>query len=700
MKKEGSGDIEQLTYEDWVVLLGEHFFTAEAAGRPVRYCPDDEILSELSRLNEAAAVASLASCCRSRTSRRHAYNIFQRALQEGTRWKVGGAEGFPPFLPILALAVLAAVHMAQSDGIASTNYYKRFRELLDLPGRGMPKGYDETFPYLWKSLDWWLSDHLGGQRGLSTISEDPNWTNIGFALTQALIRRSDRQRLTFFFQWMGFEPGESVEPEELFARFKAWAPGRVGLSNGIQVMVSKPEYEERLSAALAAEAARWDGSLRDEHGRRVALLHFTLRLNPQIQLGLMAPRPDGFPEQAWFSGADGRGIDLSSSDEGWYDQELTGPWVAMGLESGFRLTSGELVLEMRPDEVIPFRGNLDLGCWSSVRQLAPRETHWVLSAQKHSSELARFFSRYAAEGWSKEAVGPPLGDAWTLFRDVAVNEVPESELPGVLARLLPTPTNRASLQGGLPMPGHRYYLVGGEPDLWIPSGGPDETYVEVSIDGLAEEARPSSLISLSQRQLVPGMHEVVVGGSSLQFRTMETSGVREPPQSRSLVHVIENRNGEPIATRIGARQFSDEDLTNTCVSGSLIFGAISSEAEGEVPPLVLPVGPREIYLLGRVPGQIGQPQQVAAPGWLRSQHLESNRFEWHPSFEVIWIVLRWNPGGWHYRLKTPVPPGTTSQDEDLDLDLWAEILELEGPEGDAATLWAQYRATARSHREL
>ena len=82
-----------------------------------------------------------------------------------------GMVGVPPSLPLLALTVLAASLMQREGDVASHNFYRRFREQLDpLDDQpGIPGDFGDWIPSLWRQLERWLNEHLGGASGVVVL---------------------------------------------------------------------------------------------------------------------------------------------------------------------------------------------------------------------------------------------------------------------------------------------------------------------------------------------------------------------------------------------------------------------------------------------------------------------------------------------------------------------------------------------------
>ena len=100
--------------------------------------------------------------------------------------------GVPPSLPLLALTVLAASLMQREGDVASHNFYRRFREQLDpLDDQpGIPGDFGDWIPSLWRQLERWLNEHLGGASGVvvlqsqEALDHNPYGKNIAHAINK------------------------------------------------------------------------------------------------------------------------------------------------------------------------------------------------------------------------------------------------------------------------------------------------------------------------------------------------------------------------------------------------------------------------------------------------------------------------------------------------------------------------------------
>jgi hypothetical protein len=680
-----------LTYADWTERLCRHFFKEERAQQPVTFFVDDDLLGALEGSGDPdLGVASLTAAVRSRLSRDTYGRRFARIDSECTSWKVGAAAGCPPSLPLLAVAVLAGTRMAREQGISKNNYWTRFRDLLDLQDTSDLKGINDVLPGLWEQLKWWLDTHNEGRLGRCTVEKDPWWTIIGYALSQALFRESDRQQLTELFRRIGLEPGEEIEPEELLQRFKAWAPGSP-LSEGAKHMAADARYNDRLSGILADEASRWDGVLRDERGRRIGALVLAYEPSPRPVYTLAAERPAGFPSEALY-GSNGFERRLTQSVDGWYGEvwPLEPEW----LDEGLRLDVGEFVLQYRPAPIVPMARNRVLGCWASVGRIEPGEKYIVLADDAHANAVETFFGEHALDEWKREgaAFAPP---GWTLFTGVTIEESPQVSLTGPLAVLAPSVRERPTLRGGLPLDATvALYLCGGEPDLWLPSLMSGEE--ELLVDGRALRASPGQRVPLRERVLGPGNHEVALGPARLLFTTAEMLRKSAAPGTGTVGHRIAATQEGFQAASAGATEVRPGSADELAVVGACLVGD-PNVLPGSQPTVILPLNAHSYLLVGARPGQIARPIQPPRPPWLDGvgDGLFPSGFEVAPPFEVVWVIVTWNDGQVVARLRNPRPAEADASVPAADIAEWKAIFE-QAPDltGRGQELWAEYAEAA------
>lgn len=684
------------SYEEWAELLCHHFFRSEKANQPVTFFVDDEILGGLEgSLDSQAGVASLRQAVLSRAAPDSWGRRFDRIADECTRWKVAGATGSPPSLPLLAVAVLAGTRMASEDGISSANYWKRFRQILDLNDKNDLKGANEVFPSLWEQLGWWLDTRHNGALGVSTIEDDQWRTVIGYALSQVLFRESDRQHLPELFQKIHLVPGEEIDPRELLQYFKAWAP-RSPLTTGAKQMARDSRYDARLASILRDEAARFDGTLRDSSGRRVANLSVLYVSFPSPRYAIGAERPDTFPVGADFGG-DGLDVHLTPLVEGWYAETwLLDP---IWLRDGLRLESGDFVLSFRPSRVIPLARNRAFGCWSSVARVEPSEAHILLVESELAPDVERFLASHALDGHKREAAAfaPP---GWVLFSNVVIEEAVTDTADGALAVLAPAIRERPTLRGGLVLDGAlKLFLAGGEPDLWLPSLLSDD--VIVTVDEKAIDAQPGARIPLRQLALEPGTHEVIVGASHLGFRTVQSLRAADAPGTGSVRHYFVRDGDRYDPVSLGATAASVE--AQVSVSGAAVLGA-AADLPLVKATLVLPNAAEEFVLVGAQCGDVTTVKKPGRPSWLDDvggQKLYPIGFEIVPPFEVVWVVYETRRGRC-VQLRTRLLPQVASEAGQDGVAAWQSVFA--GPEPDLSAddrrLWDAYRAAARGDKAV
>ncbi|OYD89815.1 hypothetical protein CDG76_33985 [Nostoc sp. 'Peltigera membranacea cyanobiont' 210A] len=133
------------------------------------------------------------------------------------------SQGLPKGVAFLCATILAASQMAQEEKISETNYFKRLREILALPGFARPLGMkfgNEAEEPLWREWNRWLMEDrflLSAQRGGGAA------TYINYPISQSLLRRTDKDRLRKLFQEKQWQA--EWDAQTLFAHVRREAGG-------------------------------------------------------------------------------------------------------------------------------------------------------------------------------------------------------------------------------------------------------------------------------------------------------------------------------------------------------------------------------------------------------------------------------------------------------------------------------------------
>jgi hypothetical protein len=334
-------------------------------------------------------------------------------------------------------------------GIESNSYYPQLNLLLgrDTFG-GMPSGF-EVVGSLWKDLCRWLDSHDGAY-GTSTARQHSFFIHVGWPMSQCLLRRADRHRLTEFFRAAGLDPHEEIEPSQLWVLFKGWARPGCGLSTTALRIAEHAtgSIAEQLAEILEREYDAWEGELLDPHGRRRGLIALTVSMlagGRRIQLGLSPRRAEGLPGEAVLQDHTGRSYQVTAVSDDWY-APLQVPVTAGILANGLSLEGDGFSFSYEAGDVVPLRAALGASAWVSVRQADLFEEHCVLLSASRRQAVRDFLSAHATTGWS-EAQTETLPGGWHVIRGVrfahAIHDAPSG-----LAALAPRLHTATRIAGG------------------------------------------------------------------------------------------------------------------------------------------------------------------------------------------------------------------------------------------------------------
>lgn len=655
-------------YEEWQRLLSEEFLLPHD-GPTVIFLDDSEITRLLPDAEDAShhLATAVRSCVRLNEGR----GMFSPVITEYRKWLRGSQLEPPPVLPIIAITVLAATRMRADSEARSTNYYLRLAQAL-IPDAG--KELTETLRdnlreggafldavEMWRGLHSWI-EAQEGTVGISTIRDQPHLQRIGYPLSQALVRQSDRMALTRFFQALDLSPGCPPDVEAILSALDIWtAAVQNRLSEAFMHALDDTDIRPLLAAVVEALAQAWDGRVLTNDGKQ----RIDIRLGIDIdawQVRWLFPIPPGGPEALSVLAPDSDlEVDLTTVTGLDYYAVQGSPEVSPELLlSGMRLRGTEFTAEFSRASVIFLRPDPQTGAWSSVTGMLPFEEHLVAISGAHTRGFQQLLRDAAAEGWRLiPQRGSVLLPGFALFQNVRFADGEALELallrlPGLRGiGVTPAVIPRARLVRGLPIAttiSATHYLVGGEPDLLLPSG-PDPRLATVTLDGRQEHLQANGF-PLELRRFISdaGKHTVDADGQGLTFTTLEEGP--DPVQP-------------PGTATIGWTRDAQMSESSQAL---VITGARVADATGIIP--VLARRGRDESCLLHDDGRTENLAEPAQPPFLSSldNEIHSPLFEISAPESARWLAQR-RSTRWHLTEIGAADPKEYDLDIDV-LDVW------------------------------
>lgn len=537
----------------WNAALAGWFFRREFAGRPVFLCVDQETLASVGRESGIARDDAMGSLTRAVRARVRTSAPLESWIQVAIGWRRSGFAGAPPFLSVLATTVLAATMVGAEDGGA---YYPQLNNLLGLAGRGMPRDFDSDIQQLWMCLNEWLNDVEHGGLGVATATNLKSaFPNVGWALSQTVLRPSDRAKLPFLFTALGVHPGQQVDGQLLVAGLRRSGMAGHGMSRRLINVLDDPALTGSLATTLASELARWDGTLRDETGRRAAQLLLTFHERSRT-FGVAIRTPS---DLAHLDLILDRAEPVSLGEPA--DLQLLPVAVTASLLDGTSLPAG-LVDSDGGDERNAIRllmprvalhlltPNDGLARWVDVRPAELHRRHLVLVQTGIAQAAVEAMSSLSQTAPRPVSVPCPTG--WLCYQ---FEPVRARALDGPLSVLSPRGSEVSTLDGGLPISARaRLFLSAGPPDVLLDLSHGDAT---PAVDHEpVHDIAPGGRLRLADRGLTAGVHRIDVGGTHLTVRLCDEHVVGPADCSLALALRLETSSaGRPwtIPAWVGAQ---------------------------------------------------------------------------------------------------------------------------------------------------
>lgn len=590
------------SYDAWNEAIGDVMFPVLESPEPVYMDFEDEALEAIGvRVGGSAdnVEDALAATVAATLGVGGPAKVFDRHMRRTRQWVREGRTDTPPFLGVLATFCLAAERMASGDGMAAHNYFGRLHEVLgwDPQDQHLDQAYRRVSERLWDELNRWLLLN-DGMRGTPTAFV-LNHRFVGLSVSQALVRRTDRERLTGFFRQYGFAPGTDVAPSELEMVLDGWMSQRpCPATSSLERLWSKGQARERISQAAAVALASWDGRINERQTRTgdsssgIGHLALTLEMGsfPRKRFALQAllylPEP-GVARDASVTTADpAAGVELVP--------DLPG---ALGLGRGSSLNAGDVLegvlrikdsrtereVERRPRRLVLFREDELSRRWIESPQVMLGDNVRLLVHQDLEPRVSEVLSAVARPGWTRQEPYPGQPEGWVLFTEVEVFNHPGSlvrtDRMDDLAPLVPLTSSQLKITDGFALPGQ----VRGKWHSWAP---PEVRAVSDAPDGFA--VRVVDLHRFDDGDHDEALETVVAewndDGAGVVVQSLATLDL---PDGDYRVELVPHDSGEVLtSTHVLLRSSDTPDLRQWSLLDGLSYGpgigALGVPSPGEI----------------------------------------------------------------------------------------------------------------------
>jgi hypothetical protein len=474
-------------YSRWNAAIASVVFSRKAAGKPTYLDLEDEVLEAIGDAAEPDAgdpAATLIEVTKGTLALRSgAAPVLRGHLRRLGSWHDGSMLDPPPTLGLLALLSLVAESMHAGDGMKPHNFWGRFEELLELDGHQLDwfrSAYrDKTegvavSTQLWDSLNDWL-EMLEGNRGLPTAVALGH-EHIGYPLSQALVRQTDRERFGDMFALNSLPPRGSLPPFDMETLIAEWMARRpCPASNTLEKLWgSSAEARERITDLACATLEVWDGSsaigsnaLPAKSPVDLVRVRAALRSFPSEKLDISLVIPARSVEsvetvEVRDSSDECLGVlELVPAASGYLqlaDPEAIDVSSLLGGEVHLRRPNQSQPMRRRPRRVVPMRHEALLQAFVECERVQLGEDSLLLVREVITPMADKVLAAVARPGFTRIKQLPGLPEGWTAYTNVQVlSSIPvemRSRIPVDLNVLQPIASSQVVLQGGLRLPGN------------------------------------------------------------------------------------------------------------------------------------------------------------------------------------------------------------------------------------------------------
>ena len=476
----------------------------------------------------------------------------------------------PLWIPLLAACAMGAENMRASAGAASHNYYLRLFEVLGTPEESKKHwqdSYRDSAETLWAGLNSWL-EAWEGVRGIPTAYALGAHKYVGLAMSQALVRERDRERLPGFFAAEGLPPGYRVGSGEMEAMLDPWMSRLPPyFSQPMRALWGTALAREGIASTSCLELESWDGSGIDEEDAATRALGHRVRLLAQVRtfpslavtLDLLLPGVDE-DQTVVLATTDGpvsvRTTLAPASSRRLADPTQVDPGSLLSDQLEIRSTSEDVPMIRQPRRVVPLRWDEKQNAYVEAERVQLGEQTLVLVADHIAFKVEEILNAAARPGFRKLPAGEAgLPEGWAAFIDVQfLGRFPDTITKrDDFAPLLPRAASALTLSGGFVLPGlMRKWSSLAPPEIHAVASGADTIRVDVfqgTVAGAAVHTETTDgsvvVIPLKQLNLADGEYLVTLtidddrrpsATSLLRLRSSDTPSSESTRKASSLVY--------------------------------------------------------------------------------------------------------------------------------------------------------------------
>ena len=378
------------------------------------------------------------------TGRGHLYDWHEGKLKN--EWTVQ-SENPPPFTALLLAFSVAAENMRADEAHSSTNFYGRAAEIFgEKASAKVLSDNSSKSQIFWDDLNLWLKYHdfCFGRPTAEPVY--PKWKYASFAMSQALVRRSDRDCFHKLFEKYHLSHSDQISIQEISSYLESWIISHDS-TKFLQRIWKTKSLRPRIIDAVVEELNQWSsaGTI-DSKGFSQGRLEWKAKFKYKFP-----GKPTFFPLLCV------RGLDVDSSQDyflcasdfekneksviaeslrfnyidGLNDSFSVGPTASLSMEnllSSFLLLKNNLgdAFSRQYKAIIPFVRE-DFGCYiREVSRLPLYSPSFILCHVGWKPQIISFLNDYAKENYKvldDTNSGMPLG--WCLFYEVEMVVIPD-----------------------------------------------------------------------------------------------------------------------------------------------------------------------------------------------------------------------------------------------------------------------------------